>query len=393
MRAPGFIHLIAWTVSAIGLFSPDALAQKLSFGVVAGGSITKDFAPQFSLLNPSVPSFHSGSQSYVIGPLVEYAFTHRFSVEANGINKLLHATGSDVGPDGSFRATSTFPVVTWQFPILAKYRFAVDGVRPFVELGPSVRTAGNLNGTKPSNHGISTGAGFEVYWHGVRIGPTVRYTRWARDNNSGGPLTKPDQVEVLVALSHRSAADSRPFGKRLSFGVVTGTTLTGDYRTRRGSFVVGSEDPISPPGPGTFRSFSDSRSLLIGAMAELKLPLHFSLKADALYRTLHSSTELTYSDRTIRTGGGARSDIWEVPVLVQYSIPVSSARAFVAAGPSFRTPGGYNDPHHGITGAAGIETSWGRLRVTPQVRYTRWASDGDPETFVNQAQILIGFAF
>jgi hypothetical protein len=169
-------------------------------------------------------------------------------------------------------------------------------------------------------------------------------------------MTKPDQVEVLVGLSHTSASDSRPFGNRLSFGAITGATLTGDYRTRTGSFVVGPEDPISPPGPGTFRSFSDSRSLLVGAIAELKLPMHLSLEADALYRTLHSSTELTYSDQTMRTGGGARSDIWEVPVLVRYGIPVSPVRPFVAVGLSFRTPGDYDDPHHGITVAAGIET-------------------------------------
>jgi hypothetical protein len=99
------LPLIACTVSALWLVSPNALAQKLSFGVVAGGSITKDFAPQFSPLNPNVPSFHSESQSYVIGPMVEYAFTESFSVEASSLNKLLHATGSDLRPDGTFRAT------------------------------------------------------------------------------------------------------------------------------------------------------------------------------------------------------------------------------------------------------------------------------------------------
>jgi len=35
--------------------------------------------------------------------------------------------------------------------------------RPFIELGPSFRTAHNKSGTEPSNYGITGGAGVEMH--------------------------------------------------------------------------------------------------------------------------------------------------------------------------------------------------------------------------------------
>jgi hypothetical protein len=123
---------------------------------------------------------------------VEIGISDKLSLEVNGLYRRLHLrTGPDV-------------VVTWEIPVLAKYKFNYSAVKPFVELGPSFRPTGNLN-AYPSHYGISSGAGVEAYMRRLRFTPTVRYTRWAADNRPFGspeqPFTKLDQVEVLVGIS------------------------------------------------------------------------------------------------------------------------------------------------------------------------------------------------
>ena len=366
-------------------------------GVVGGGALTRDFAPSFHPLNQNEPSFYSASNSYIIGPSLEYAITRSFAIEVDALNRILHATSNAVRPDGSFWATSTYPVVTWEFPILAKYRLPMRGpVQAFLEGGPSLRTAGNLNGTDPSDYGATAGAGFELAAGRWRIAPRLRYTRWAKDYESSS-TTKSDQVEVLVGFSHVSRSDARPFGRRLSFGLLAGTTLTKDYVERSYLVEYGPGGPIFPEGgPVIYRIRSDKRSLLIGPTAEVKLPAHFSVEAGALYRTLRSTSDFFPAD------GGApfsccdndeSSHIWEIPVLVKYELDIAGWKPFVGAGPAFRTLGASEDPRYGATAAAGLRTGWRRLILTPQVRYTRWASDRPAALPENQVQVLVGFSF
>jgi len=90
---------------------------------------------------------------------------------------------------------------------MVKYRFSLPILKPFVEAGPTFRTAGNLNGTSPSHHGLTAGVGVEAHAWKLKIAPQVRYLRWARDPYSQIPLfgTSPftvrDQAEFLVSGS------------------------------------------------------------------------------------------------------------------------------------------------------------------------------------------------
>ena len=105
----------------------------------------------------------------------------------------------------------TLTVLTWEIPMLMKYRFPMAKSRPFVEIGPSVRMVGNLNSADPSKHGATFGAGFELRAGKARLSPTFRYTRWARDSVRLPPgtdasqfeltLTNPSQFELLFGLS------------------------------------------------------------------------------------------------------------------------------------------------------------------------------------------------
>jgi hypothetical protein len=77
-------------------------------------------------------------------------------------------------PDGSCRGTSSY---FWRNTALMRT------ITPSIEAGPIFRTASNLNGTNPSNHGIAAGLGAEGHFWKIRLAPQFRYLRWARDRS------------------------------------------------------------------------------------------------------------------------------------------------------------------------------------------------------------------
>lgn len=91
---------------------------------------------------------------------------------------------------------------------------------------------------------------------------------------------------------------------------------------------------------------------------------------------------------------------WKFPVLLKYRFLTRSRFTAVAeGGPSFRAEGNLNlrpVSHYGATVGAGVETKLGSLRVSPVMRYTRWAGETGgfrAHTWANQTQVLISFAF
>jgi hypothetical protein len=92
-------------------------------------------------------------------------------------------------------------ILTWQFPILAKYRIPNLRMNPFIQLGPSFRASGNLNDSHPSPLGITVGLGVETKLGRAKIAPSMRYTHWTSDKNRNGPLTFPNQVEAMIGVS------------------------------------------------------------------------------------------------------------------------------------------------------------------------------------------------
>ena len=196
------------------LASPGAFGQRWSFGIAGGASLTDDFRnaaigtylSEAGVLVSVVHRFYSTSKDYIVGPMVELRLPLHLSVEVEGLYRPLNYTSAAVSPDGSLVGVSPATVVTWEFPVLAKYRFPLRPAQPFIELGPSFRSSGNLNNAEPSNHGFTAGVGVEGHLVGrLKVTPVVRYTRWGRDGefarHTVSPLTIRDQMEFLVGFS------------------------------------------------------------------------------------------------------------------------------------------------------------------------------------------------
>ena len=112
--------------------------------------------------------------TYMGGVVLEARISGRFSIEGDAIYRPLRS---------GFDSNNPFTVITWDFPVLAKYRWLRPSWTPLIEAGPSFRVSGNLNGYNPSSYGFTAGGGVEKHVGAIWISPVLRYTRWAKDAN------------------------------------------------------------------------------------------------------------------------------------------------------------------------------------------------------------------
>ena len=171
---------------------------------------------------------------------------------------------------------------------------------------------------------------------------------------------------------------------------------------------------------------------IVGPTAELRLPFGFGVEVDALYRhfSYNSAASLIDVLSTLRT----TSSDWEFPLLLKKRFGgVGPVRPFVDAGVNFNKISGLSQsvstlvfPNHlttssnsnpaelkndftaGFTLGGGVEIHLLILRITPEIRYTRWGNQqfsgifptggvsgvaGSLTSNQNQAEFLVGFTF
>jgi hypothetical protein len=196
-------------ISSGRLASSGAGGRRFSFGVVGGAALTDAFDHEsrgFLLLpgggmQPTSLRSYSTLKDYLIGSTVDVDMPWRgLSVEIGALYRPMNLTTAGVLADGSVHSVSPATVVTWEFPVLAKYRFGGGSVKPFIEVGPSFRASGNLNASSPSPYGVTAGFGVETRFLGLRIAPVLRYTHWASDPDYTASRTKRNQLGALIGV-------------------------------------------------------------------------------------------------------------------------------------------------------------------------------------------------
>ena len=168
--------------------------------------------------------------------------------------------------------------------------------------------------------------------------------------------------------------------------------------------------------------FTNTKRYTIGPTVEFHLPARFSIEIDALYK------RFGFDGQSVLAGGstftGTRGNSWEFPILVKFEVLPGPVRPFVDVGASIRhitgikqvrqivsagtfssvelnNPPEFNkDTDVGLAFGAGIALKLGRVRISPELRYTRWGGENlrDPvnallRTHRNQGDFLIGFTF
>ncbi len=197
------------------------------------------------------------------------------------------------------------------------------------------------------------------------------------------------------------------FAQPVSFGVKAGVPLTDFVDAAKGDHSA---------------YFTNTKRYTIGPTVEFHLPARFSLEIDALYK------RFGFDSQSVTAGGstltGTRGNSWEFPILAKFEVVPGPVRPFVDAGASIRhltgikqvrqivsagtfsrveltnPPEFHKDTDVGLTFGAGIALKLGRVRISPELRYTRWGGENlrDPvnallRTHRNQGDFLIGFTF
>jgi hypothetical protein len=178
-------------------------------------------------------------------------------------------------------------------------------------------------------------------------------------------------------------------------------------------------------GSGSSDVTSAARRYLVGGTAELHLPLRFSVELDVIYKRTGFNSYFQSLDIG-RFSDRVTANQWEFPLLAKYEILGGRLRPFIDAGPVLRHMSGIADKYTYLTffpfpGSSGSTTSnnspalqhrnspgfsvgggvtWKILgvRISPEVRYTRWGTDTfeieqSTTSNPNQEDLLVGFVF
>jgi opacity protein-like surface antigen len=215
------------------------------------------------------------------------------------------------------------------------------------------------------------------------------------------------------------------FAQPVSLGVKGGIPITDPLKGQTG-FLSGSPG-LLPTEPGEVTYTSNTKRYLVGPTAEFHLPLGFSFEVDALYRRLDYQSSETGDN--FQTTKQTTANSWQFPFLLKWRLPLGPVHPFVDAGPSVEYVSGIhrsarqtvynasspgtaanattNNPDEldnqtrvGFTAGGGLEFKAGLLRISPEVRYTRWNTNifRTPvrnllSSNFNQADFLLGITF
>lgn len=183
-------------------------------------------------------------------------------------------------------------------------------------------------------------------------------------------------------------------------------------------------DFLNTAQSGTFSFTSSTNRYIVGPTAEVRLPFGLGVELDVLYRHFSyagsgGTSGITSTFLTTNTSAGD----WEFPLLLKYRLPGKIIHPFVDGGVAWDRLSGLtqavsstvagitsttstshpvelgNINSRGFVLGAGVSVKALLIRISPEVRYTRWGAQHflDPNGLLssnqNQAEFLVGITF
>src|SRR5262249_13495851 len=126
---------------------------------------------------------------YIVGLTGELRLPFHLAIEVDALYRKMSYSGSFTGANAIDVQTHGN---TWEFPLLVKYRFGSELVRPFVDGGMSwnrlngltetvttIATGGSVSrASNATVRGFVLGAGLDMKLLVFHLQPEIRYTRW-----------------------------------------------------------------------------------------------------------------------------------------------------------------------------------------------------------------------
>jgi opacity protein-like surface antigen len=142
----------------------------------------------------------------------------------------------------------------------------------------------------------------------------------------------------------------------------------------------------------------------------VRLPAGFGLEVDALYRNFEYTASLSGPEALLQNRA---NNAWEFPLLVKYRLPGPFVRPYLDAGVAWDRWSGFTQltslvsatksdvsgVNTGFVVGAGIELHLPLVKLSPEVRYSRWGAQNlsGPgsllQTNENRAEFLVGLTF
>jgi hypothetical protein len=179
-------------------FAGSLFAQHLDFGFdfgVKGGVPFTDVLEAAGVINAPITSFQRSSD-YLIGPVAELRIPFGFAIEVDGIYRgaEYHLTTNDI--------TTTIGAHSWEIPYLAKFRFPIPLLKPFISGGGAYRTFTDLpsNLVTPTHNAFVLAGGVELRISRLRLSGEGRWLHWNSPPSTNAVRLTQNQGEVLFGL-------------------------------------------------------------------------------------------------------------------------------------------------------------------------------------------------
>lgn len=216
-RSRSLVTVIMRSLLLFLLGAVSACSQPFTAGVKIGVPLT-DFITTVENVSSSVPN------RFVGGVTGELRLPFGLGVEVDILYRRLHYQYTVGNPLSGLIADRT-TANSWEFPILAKYRFPSRIVRPYVDAGVAFDTLSGLTDTvsqigtptlpvaratptpaalqNNSTKGFVIGAGVDIHAFVIHLSPEIRYTRWGSPhfNLSGVLSSNQNQAEFLLGIT------------------------------------------------------------------------------------------------------------------------------------------------------------------------------------------------
>jgi hypothetical protein len=181
---------------------------------------------------------------------------------------------------------------------------------------------------------------------------------------------------ILVFSLFLGAAAAQP----VMGGLKIGAPLTDAFN------IVNSASPFST-------LTANANGYTLGPFVEVRLPLQFSIEADALYRGYNFNV----------AGVSTHSSSWDFPIVAKYHFFKGPVKPYVEGGLDFSHLSDVTQvlaPNHnsnfGVVLGAGVQLNLLVLRISPEIRYTGDALKnftGVLDSNRNQVAFLVGIGF
>jgi hypothetical protein len=230
--------------------------------------------------------------------------------------------------------------------------------------------------------GLALGAGIEFRGGPLRLAPGIRLTRWDTERTSSQPSASRiarTQAEVMLGIAYAGGPDAIPM--RLpccwEFGLYAGVPLLATTRVESVPTLL----PMNIETP--------ARKFAAGAFIEARFHSRSSVEAGFLAGRFGHTEQTVFVNSTVTES--LSGYVWEVPLLLKWrATRIRSMPLWIGAGPSlrrashidwttasdgssFRLSGSsLRRSDVGFTVSGAIEVRAGKVRLRPELRYSRF---------------------